>query len=65
MPPPAQLASKAQKRTVSDCEVERYEKYDVQFGAKYIDPGVGGPGMGGPGGPGGPGGAGEELEEEW
>jgi hypothetical protein len=31
------MASKAQKRSVSDAEVERYEKYDSQFGAKYMD----------------------------
>ncbi|GLI61508.1 hypothetical protein VaNZ11_003838, partial [Volvox africanus] len=31
-----QMACKAQKRTVSDAEVERYEKYDSQFGAKYV-----------------------------
>ncbi|GIM10204.1 hypothetical protein Vretimale_13955, partial [Volvox reticuliferus] len=32
-----QMACKAQKRTVSDAEVERYEKYDSQFGAKYVE----------------------------
>ncbi len=50
-----QLASKAQKRSVSDEEVERYSKYDEQFGARYVDD-AGGAMGGGP--------AGEAMDEE-
>ena len=46
------MASKAQKRTVSDSEVERYKQYDAVFGAKYMDEG-------------GDAGGGEPEEEEW
>lgn len=30
------MACKAQKRSVADCEVERYIAYDATFGAKYV-----------------------------
>lgn len=33
------MACKAQKRSVSDDEVERYKKYDAQYGARYVDDG--------------------------
>ncbi|KAG2493584.1 hypothetical protein HYH03_008103 [Edaphochlamys debaryana] len=32
-----QMASKAQKPSVSESEIERYQKYDESFGAKYVE----------------------------
>ncbi|KAF8063106.1 FIGL1 [Scenedesmus sp. PABB004] len=52
-----QHAARAQRASVTEGEVARYEAYNDRHGAKYSRPGGGAPGDGG--------GGGEEEEEDW